>query len=72
MDEITQLKEGGMTILLRRYEKLLYSRDIADLPKITRVLFNHQPLAICQTKNISDIKTEKPSKVKKNRLLVWA
>jgi len=56
MKKIKQLKENGMAVLLRHYEKLLYSRDIADLPKITQLLFNHKPLAICQPKNLSEIK----------------
>lgn len=56
MKEITQLKENGMVIRLRHYEKLLYSRDIADLPRITYILFNHDPLAIFQPKDLSEIK----------------
>ena len=51
--QLDELQSSGMKIFRKKYERLLYSRDVADLPKITRLIFNFNTLAIVQP--ISDI-----------------
>lgn len=46
-----------MQVFVKKYEKLLYCRDIGDLPKILRFLFNFNCLAICQPKTIEELKS---------------
>ncbi len=51
------LQEAGMQIFIKKYEKLIYGRDIGDLPKILRFLFNFNCLAVIQPKNIVELKS---------------
>ncbi len=52
---LNTFRETGMQVFIEKYEKLLYSRDIGDLPKITRLIFNFNCLAIIQPKNIEEL-----------------
>ncbi|MFX1284283.1 MAG: FAD-binding oxidoreductase [Promethearchaeota archaeon] len=49
-------QEAGMQVFIEKYEKLLYSRDVGDLPKIARFIFNFNCLAVIQPKNIEELK----------------
>lgn len=55
-NELQELKNDGITIFDRKYEKLLYSRDVADLPKIVSLLINHHCIAVIQPNNIEELK----------------
>ncbi len=50
--ELLALKNEGITIFNRKFERLLYSRDVADLPRITRLLINYDCIAIIQPENV--------------------
>jgi len=45
---LDELQSSGMQVFRKKYERLLYSRDVADLPKIARLGFNFNTLAIVQ------------------------
>ncbi len=51
------LQEAGMQIFIKKYERLIYGRDIGDLPKILRLLFNFNCLAVIQPKNVVELKS---------------
>ncbi|MCK4849019.1 MAG: FAD-binding oxidoreductase, partial [Candidatus Heimdallarchaeota archaeon] len=53
---IDELESSGIKIFRKKYERLLYSRDVADLPKIARLGFNFNTLAIVQPTSQSEIK----------------
>jgi FAD/FMN-containing dehydrogenase len=53
--ELLSLKNEGITIFDRKFEKFIYSRDVADLPRIARLLINYNCLAIIQPKNIAQL-----------------
>jgi FAD/FMN-containing dehydrogenase len=53
---LNALQEEGMQVFMKKYEKLLYSRDVGDIPKIMSFLFNFNCLAIIQPKNIEETK----------------
>jgi len=55
-NELQELKNDGITIFDKKYEKLLYSRDVADLPKIVSLLINHHCIAVIQPNNIEELK----------------
>ncbi|MHA2174241.1 MAG: FAD-binding oxidoreductase [Candidatus Hodarchaeales archaeon] len=55
-DKLDSMKSEGMKIYREKYEILLYSRDIADIPKIARLMFNFNASAIIQPKSIEEIK----------------
>jgi FAD/FMN-containing dehydrogenase len=54
--QLDELQSSGIKIFRKKYERLLYSRDVADLPKITRLLFNFNTLAIVQPISHSEIR----------------
>jgi FAD/FMN-containing dehydrogenase len=54
--QLDELQSSGTKIFRKKYERLLYSRDIADLPKITRLIFNFNTLAIVQPISHSEIR----------------
>lgn len=54
---LEDLQEEGMQVFTKKYEKLLYSRDVGDLPRIMGFLFNFNCLAIIQPKSIVEIQT---------------
>ena len=51
------LQKGGMQIFIEKYERLLYSRDIGDLPKLLRFLFNFNCIAVIQPKNVVELQS---------------
>ncbi|UCE13898.1 MAG: FAD-binding oxidoreductase [Candidatus Heimdallarchaeota archaeon] len=51
------LQETGMQVFMKKYERLLYSRDIGDLPQILRLLFNFNCLAVLQPKTIEELQS---------------
>ncbi len=53
---LLNLKNEGVTLFQKKYEKLLYSRDIADIPVISKFLINFSCLAISQPENIEELK----------------
>jgi FAD/FMN-containing dehydrogenase len=53
---LMSFKNKGFEIFTKKYEKLLYSRDIADVPKIGHILFNFNVLAVAQPNNIEELK----------------
>jgi FAD/FMN-containing dehydrogenase len=53
---LLKLKNEGITLFMKKYEKLLYSRDIADIPVIAHLFINFNCLAISQPKNIEELK----------------
>ncbi|MHA1971409.1 MAG: FAD-binding oxidoreductase [Candidatus Hodarchaeales archaeon] len=54
--KINKLTDEGVRIYTRKYEKLMYSRDIADLPRLTRLVFDMNVLAVAQPKNLDELK----------------
>lgn len=56
LDGIKSLEESGIKVLVEKYEKLLYSRDIADIPKMARIIFDFNCLAIFIPRNIGELK----------------
>jgi len=54
--ELEAFQENGMQVFTKKFELLLYSRDIAELPRIIRVFFNLNPLAIIQPNNVKELK----------------
>jgi len=53
---LDELESSGMKIFRKKYERLLYSRDVADLPKIARLVLNFNTLAIVQPTSHSEIR----------------
>ena len=51
------LQKGGMQVFIEKYERLLYSRDIGDLPKLLRFLFNFNCIAVIQPKNVAELRS---------------
>jgi FAD/FMN-containing dehydrogenase len=54
---LESLRTTGMQIFTKKYELLLYSRDIGDLPKLTHFLFNFNAIAIIQPMNVVDLQS---------------
>ncbi len=54
---LKSLQEAGMQIFIKKYERLLYSRDIGDVPIIARFVFNFNCLAVVQPKNIVELRS---------------
>lgn len=54
--DLLDLQEAGITVFIKKYERLLYGRDIGDVPRIARLLFNMNCLAIIQPKEITELK----------------
>ncbi|MFW9905995.1 MAG: FAD-binding oxidoreductase [Candidatus Thorarchaeota archaeon] len=54
---LNTLQEAGIQIYRKKYERLLYSRDIGDIPKFARFLFNLDCLAVVQPGNISELRS---------------
>ncbi|MFX0125296.1 MAG: FAD-binding oxidoreductase [Candidatus Hodarchaeota archaeon] len=50
-------QEAGMNVFRKKYERLLYSRDIGDIPKFTRLLFNLDCLAVLQPEDIVELRS---------------
>ncbi len=50
-------QDAGMHVFRKKYERLLYSRDIGDIPKIIRLLFNLNCLAVLQPKDIVELQS---------------
>ena len=53
---LDDLQQNGITIYRKKYERLLYTRDVADLPPLTRFLFNLNVLAIIQPKDHQEVR----------------
>ena len=51
------LQESGMQIFIKKYERLIYGRDLGDLPKILQFFFNFNCLAVFQPKNVIELKS---------------
>jgi FAD/FMN-containing dehydrogenase len=51
------LQKGGMQVFIEKYERLLYSRDVGDLPKLLRFLFNFNCIAVIQPKNVAELQS---------------
>ena len=56
-DALDLLQSKGLRVYRKRFEKLLYSRDIADLPKLGKLLFNFNVLAVLQPTDHQELKT---------------
>ncbi|MFX0183923.1 MAG: FAD-binding oxidoreductase [Candidatus Hodarchaeota archaeon] len=54
--ELEAFQENGMQVFTKKFELLLYSRDIAEFPRIIRLFFNLNPLAIIQPNNVKELK----------------
>ncbi|UCG03197.1 MAG: FAD-binding oxidoreductase [Candidatus Heimdallarchaeota archaeon] len=55
--KLNTFQDAGMIVFRKKYERLLYSRDIGDIPKIIRLLFNLNCLAVLQPKDISELRS---------------
>jgi FAD/FMN-containing dehydrogenase len=55
-DSLNELETKGLRVYRKKFEKLLYSRDVADLPKLGKLLFNYNTLAILQPNNLQELK----------------
>ncbi|MHA1443365.1 MAG: FAD-binding oxidoreductase [Candidatus Hodarchaeales archaeon] len=53
---LDEFQSSGMQVFRKKYERLLYSRDVADLPKIARLGFNFNTLAIVQPTSHTEIR----------------
>ena len=53
---LDELQSSGIQVFRKKYERLLYSRDVADLPRIARLVFNFNTLAIVQPTSHSEIR----------------
>ena len=53
---LDKLQASGLMIFRKKYERLLYSRDVADLPKFSRLIFNFNTLAIIQPISHAEIR----------------
>lgn len=56
-NSLEALHESGMHIFRKKYERLLYSRDIGDIPKIIRLLFNLNCLAVVQPIDVIELRS---------------
>ncbi len=54
--QLDELQSSGIKIFRKKYERLLYSRDVADLPKITRFFFNFNTTAVVQPISHTEIR----------------
>ncbi|MHA2215021.1 MAG: FAD-binding oxidoreductase [Candidatus Hodarchaeales archaeon] len=54
--QLDELQSSGMKIFRKKYERLLYSRDVADLPKIASLMFNFNALAVVQPISHTEIR----------------
>lgn len=52
---INLLKSSKITTMVKSYEKRMYSKDIADIPWLARLVFNFNPLAITQPKTVDEL-----------------
>ncbi len=55
-DNLDDLETKGVRVYRKKFEKLLYSRDVADLPKLAKLLFNFNTIAILQPTNLQELK----------------
>jgi FAD/FMN-containing dehydrogenase len=53
---LDELESSGTTIFRKKFERLLYSRDVADIPKIARLAFDFNTLAIIQPTTHTEIR----------------
>ncbi|MHA1214057.1 MAG: FAD-binding oxidoreductase [Candidatus Hodarchaeales archaeon] len=54
--KISEFAEEGMRVYTKKYEKLMYSRDVVDLPRLARLFFDMNTVAIVQPKNPEELK----------------
>ncbi len=50
------LQSMGLRVYRKQFERLLYSRDVADLPKLGKFLYNFNVLAVLQPNDIKQLK----------------
>ncbi|MHA2155130.1 MAG: FAD-binding oxidoreductase [Candidatus Hodarchaeales archaeon] len=51
------LQSKGLRVYRKKFERLLYSRDIADLPKLGKLLYDFNVLAVVQPSDHQEIKS---------------
>ena len=56
-ERLDAFQDAGMKVFRKKYERLLYSRDIGDLPKFTHLLFDLNCLAILQPNDINELRS---------------
>ncbi len=54
---LDDLQSKGLRVYRKKFEKLLYSRDVADLPKLGKILYDFDVLAVVQPKDHQEVKS---------------
>ncbi len=54
-EELIILKGEGLTVFTKHWERLLYSRGASDIPRLVRLLYNFNTLAIAQPNNMGEL-----------------
>ncbi|MFX0150353.1 MAG: FAD-binding oxidoreductase [Candidatus Hodarchaeota archaeon] len=54
--ELKDFQNNGMQVFTKKYELMLYTRDIAEIPRLVRLFFNFNPFAVVQPNNVKELK----------------
>ena len=54
---LNTFQDAGIIIHRKKYERLLYSRDVGDIPKFLRFIFDLDCLAVIQPNNIHELRS---------------
>jgi FAD/FMN-containing dehydrogenase len=54
--ELKVFQNNGMQVFTKKFELLLYTRDIAETPRLVRLFFNFNPFAVVQPNNVEELK----------------
>ncbi|MFX0209741.1 MAG: FAD-binding oxidoreductase, partial [Candidatus Hodarchaeota archaeon] len=54
--ELKAFQNEGIQVFTKKFELMLYSRDIAEISRLVRLAFNFNPFAVVQPKNVKELK----------------
>ncbi|MFX0172434.1 MAG: FAD-binding oxidoreductase [Candidatus Hodarchaeota archaeon] len=54
--ELKEFQKKGMQVFTKKFELMLYTRDIAEIPRLVRLFFNFNPFVVVQPNNIEELK----------------